>query len=72
MAFGIKEKEVDLVQPDKGRITTILKPRYEMGRCAAESLLHQVKHGYTQSGLIKLKTRLLIGDTSGPAPSPSA
>jgi DNA-binding LacI/PurR family transcriptional regulator len=69
IGFGMLEKEFNLVEPGKGRLSTIAKPRYELGRCAAEVLLQQMKNGYNQSGLIKLKTKLLIGESTGPAPA---
>jgi DNA-binding LacI/PurR family transcriptional regulator len=67
IGFGIPEQEFSLVKAGEGRITTIAKPRYEMGRCAAEILIQQMRGGYAQSGLVKLKTKLLIGDSTGPA-----
>lgn len=53
--------------PESGdSLTCVSKPRYEMGRCAADVLLHQIRQHYEQVGLIKLKTTLHAGRSTGP------
>ena len=68
IVFGTPEREVTITERGHGRLTTITKPRYEIGQRAVDMLLAQADHGYTQDGTIRLPMGILVGDTTGPAP----
>lgn len=69
LSFGTPEGEVTITEPGHGRITTITKPRYDLGQRAVDSLIHQADHGYTQNGTLRLPMGILLGDTTGPVPA---
>ncbi|MEI8311481.1 MAG: LacI family DNA-binding transcriptional regulator, partial [Verrucomicrobiota bacterium] len=65
--FGYLEEEWMSITDGKDRITNIAKTRYEMGACAAEVLLSQMRHGYGQTGVVRIPAPLMIGNTTGAA-----
>jgi len=67
--FGFLEEEWNSIADGHDKLTTIAKPRFEMGGCAAQALLDQLERGYVQSGTIRLPTRLLVGTTTTNPPS---
>jgi DNA-binding LacI/PurR family transcriptional regulator len=66
--FGYGEHEWNSIAEGHDKISTVVKPRYELGQCAAEILLSQRQRKYAQTGVIKIPTPLLFGNTTGPAP----
>jgi len=61
------EDEWNSIAEGHDRLTTIFKPRMEMGRCAAQILIDQVNRGYHQTGRIEIPAPLKVGSTTGPA-----
>jgi LacI family transcriptional regulator len=55
-----------IVRPN---LTTVVMPVYEMGRIAAEILLHQIVDGAHESEEVKVKGELIIRDTCGASES---
>jgi len=70
--FGFLEEEWNSIADGHDKLTTVAKPRFEMGSCAAQALLDQLDRGYVQSGTIRLPTRLLIGTTTTNPPAGKA
>lgn len=64
--FGVSPSEWNSIADDRDKLTTIVKPRYEMGRCAAETLIQQIRQKYQQSGVIRIPTSVQEGTTTGP------
>ena len=63
--FGYIEEEWMSIAEGNDKITNVAKPRYEMGTCTAEVILSQMRHGYGQTGVIRIPTSLMIGNTTG-------
>ncbi|MEI6493085.1 MAG: LacI family DNA-binding transcriptional regulator [Verrucomicrobiota bacterium] len=69
--FGYLEEEWRSIAEGNDKLTNVAKPRYEMGTCTAEVLLSQMRHGYDQTGVVRIPTSLMIGNTTGQAPQSS-
>ena len=65
--FGYIEEEWMSIADGNDKLTNVAKPRYGMGACAAEVLLSQMRHGYGQTGVVRIPTPLMIGNTTGAA-----
>ena len=66
--FGYIEEEWMSIADGNDKLTNVAKPRYDMGACAAEVLLSQMRHGYGQTGVVRIPAALMIGNTTGAAP----
>jgi|GEM_PF-2495294 len=63
--FGISSPEWNSIAEGHDKLTAVIKPRYEMGVCAAETLLNQSRQKYQQSGVIRIPTSVQEGTTTG-------
>jgi len=66
--FGYAVEEWMSISDGNDKLTNVAKPRYDMGACAAEVLLSQMRHGYGQTGVVRIPAPLMVGTTTGAAP----